>query len=78
MKRLKLEQSNADIISHSGLALVGQAINKQTRLTQKLDTQVPPRHGIKHSDVLKSYLALLSSGKNDFEATSNISREQTY
>lgn len=72
MKRFKLEQSNADIISHSGLALVGQAIKKQTRLSQKLDTQVPLRHGIKHSDVLKSYLALLSTGKNDFEAINNI------
>ncbi len=75
MKRFKLEQSNADIISHSGLALVGQAIQKQTRLSQKLDTQVPLRHGIKHSDVMKSYLALLSSGKNDFEAINNIESE---
>ena len=75
MKRFKLEQSNADIISHSGLALVGQAINKQTRLSQKLDIQVPLRHGIKHSDVMKSYLALLSTGKNDFEAINNIESE---
>ena len=72
MKRFKLEQSTADIISHSGLALVGQAVKKHTRLSQQLDTQVPLRHGIKHSDVLKSYLALLSTGKNDFEAINNI------
>lgn len=75
MKRFKLEQSNADIISHSGLALVGQAIKKQTRLSPKLDIQVPLRHGIKHSDVIKSYLALLSTGKNDFEAINNIESE---
>ncbi len=75
MKRFKLEQSNADIISHSGLALVGQAIKNQTRLSQNLDIQVPLRHGIKHSDVMKSYLALLSSGKNDFEAINNIESE---
>jgi hypothetical protein len=75
VKQFKLEQSNADIISHSGLALVGQAINKHTRLTQRLDTQVPLRHGIKHSDVMKSYLALLSTGKNDFEAINNIESE---
>ena len=54
MKRFKIEQSTADIISQSGLALIGQAINRYTTLTQELDTQVPLRHGIKHSDVLKS------------------------
>jgi hypothetical protein len=75
MQRFKLEQSNADIVSHAGLALVGQAIKKQTRLRQELDIRVPLRHGIKHSDVLKSYLALLSTGKNDFEAINNIESE---
>jgi hypothetical protein len=29
MQRFKLEQSNADIVSHAGLALVGLAIKKQ-------------------------------------------------
>lgn len=75
MQRFKLEQSNADIVSHAGLALVGQTIKKQTRLSQELDIRVPLRHGIKHSDVLKSYLALLSTGKNDFEAINNIESE---
>lgn len=75
MKRFKIEQSNADIISHSGLALVGQAIKRYTRLSTTLDVKVPLRHGIKHSDVVKSYLALLSTGKNDFEAINNIDSE---
>ena len=44
MKHFKLEQSNADIISHSGLALVGQAINKQTRAIQSSYTYVRPWH----------------------------------
>ena len=75
MKRFKIEQSTADIISQSGLALIGQAINRYTTLTQELDTQVPLRHGIKHSDVLKSYLGLVSAGKNDFEAINTIESE---
>ena len=41
MKRFKSEQSTADIVSQSGLALIRQAINRYTTLTQELDTQVP-------------------------------------
>ncbi len=36
---------------------------------------MPLRRGIKHSDVLKSDLALLNSGKNDVEAINNIESE---
>ena len=75
MKPLKIEQSTADIVSQSGLALIGQDINRYTTLTQELDTQVPLRHGIKHSDVVKSYLGLVSAGKNDFEAITTIESE---
>ena len=40
-----------------------------------MDTQVPLRHGIKHSDVVKSYLRLVSAGKNDCEAINTIESE---
>ncbi|WP_293653803.1 hypothetical protein, partial [Thiolapillus sp.] len=33
MKRFIIEQSSADIISHSGLSLIGQAIKQYTHLT---------------------------------------------
>ncbi len=72
MKRFKIERSDADIISHSGLSLIGQAIKQHTNLSSELDAAVALRHGIKHSDVIKSYLALLSIGKNDFEAINTI------
>lgn len=75
MKHFKIEQSNADIISHSGLSLIGQAIKSHTNLSRQLDANIPLRHGIKHSDVIKSYLALLSIGKNDFEAINTIESE---
>jgi hypothetical protein len=75
MKRFKLKQSNADIISHSGLTLVSQAIKRYTHPSTALNIKVPLRHGIRHSDVVKSYLALLSTGKNDFEAINDIDSE---
>lgn len=75
MKRFKIEQSDSDIISHSGLALVGQAVKRHTNFTREVDAQIPLRHGIKHSDVLKSYLAMLCLGKNDFEAINTIESE---
>ncbi|MCP4333057.1 MAG: hypothetical protein GY785_10415, partial [Gammaproteobacteria bacterium] len=37
-----------------------------------VDNSVARRHGITHSDVLKSYLGLLCIGKNDFEAINSI------
>ena len=66
MKPFKLEQACADIISRSGLAPVGQAIKRYARLISFLDVKVPLRHGIKHSDVVKSYLTLLCTGKKLF------------
>ncbi len=75
MKRFIFEQSDADIISHGGLSLIGQAIKQFTTLSQELDKSVALRHGIKHSDVMKSYLGLLATGKNDFEAINTIDSE---
>lgn len=67
-----------DITGHSGLALIGQAIKRHTHLSRNVDKQVPLRHGISHSDVLKSYLGLLCVGKNDFEAINSIDSDYFY
>ena len=75
MKRFIIEQSSADIISNSGLSLTGQSIGWHTHLSGQLDASEPLQHGIKHSDVIKSYRALLSIGKNDFEAINGIESE---
>jgi len=72
MKRFIIEQSQSDIISHSGLALIGQAIKRYTTLSNELTATIPLRHGTSHSDIIKSYLGLLSIGKNDFEAINSI------
>lgn len=75
MKRFKIDQSKADIVSHSGFALIGQAVKRYTNLSSELNTQVSLRHGIKHSDVIKSYLGLVCLGKNDFEAINTVESE---
>ena len=72
MKRFKIEQSDMEITGQSGLALIGQAIKRHTHLKSHVDNSVARRHGITHSDVLKSYLGLLCVGKNDFEAINSI------
>lgn len=72
MRRFLIERSDADIVSHSGLSLIGLAIHKHSGLGVAVDQQVPLRHGIAHSDILKSYVALLSIGKSDCDAIENV------
>jgi hypothetical protein len=59
-----------DLSSHAGLALIGHYL-ESAKLRFLLDTAFPIRAGIANSDVLKSYIALLSLGKNDFDAIEN-------
>ncbi len=68
MRHFIIERSDSNITSHSGPSLIGLAVNRHTRLVQRLDRTLPLRHGIRHSDIVKSYLGLLSLGKSDFEA----------
>ena len=56
-----------DLSSHGGLALVGRLF-KRINLPAMIDPQYPVRGGIANSDIVKCYLALLTLGKNDFEA----------
>ena len=67
--RFDLEQSEANLTSHSGLALIGLLLEK-TQLRARLNqTVVPtcPNPDIRHADVVASYLGLLAQGKSDFE-----------
>jgi hypothetical protein len=77
MRRFIIEQTEADLTSHSGLGLVGMAISRHTELVASVTRAVPLRHGIAHADVLKSYLGLLCIGKSDFEAVAAV-REDDY
>jgi hypothetical protein len=73
MKRFMFEQSNKELFtSHSGLALVGLAINRFSELDRGLQAAIPLRHGITHGDLAESYLGLMCLGKSDFEAVGNV------
>ena len=69
MKRFIIEQSDTEFYtSHSGLSLIGLCLNRYTTLSKTLDKTIPLRHGMAHSDLIKSYLGQLCLGKSDFEA----------
>ena len=57
MKRFKIEQSTADIVSQGGLALIGQAINRYTTLAANV-----PRT-IKQLTILGEYFAISRVGR---------------
>lgn len=71
MKRFIIEQSNTEFYtSHSGLALIGQLINRHTSLRKTCRT-LKKRHGIPTIELIRSYLGLLSLGKSDYDALEN-------
>ena len=69
MKHFILERSDDEFYtSTSGIALVGHALNRFTKLTSSIAKAVPLAHGISHADVIRSFCALLSQGKSDYAA----------
>ncbi|VAW85352.1 Mobile element protein, partial [hydrothermal vent metagenome] len=59
--------------SNAGLTLVGQCI--QLSLLEKSPFQKQQVGGIRHSDILKSYLSMACLGKSDFEAIENYRKD---
>lgn len=59
-----------DLSSHAGLVFVGKYL-KSIKINSLIDSAFPVRSGVANSDILKSYLALLCLGKNDFDAIEN-------
>jgi hypothetical protein len=69
MKRFVIEQSEEEFYtSHSGLALVGLALNRFTSLATALKVMDAPGDLISGLDIIRSYCALLAQGKSDFVA----------
>ena len=60
MRTFRLEQSNKEITSHAGVALIGAAISSHTSLTQTIDRALPKRHGTPTNDMIKTYLGLVA------------------
>ena len=79
MKRLIIEQSKTETYtSHSGLALVGLCLNRYSKLQKALKAGITLRHGIEHSDIIKSYIGTLCLGKSDFEAIENFRKDNYF
>jgi DDE family transposase len=70
MQRFQIEISKDEsYTSHSGVALVGLAVNRFTKLVPALAKAASLQAGgIPHADVVRSYLGVLSLGKNDYQA----------
>ena len=56
-----------DLSSQAGLALVGKYL-QSININALVDPKFPVRSGVANSDLLKCYIAMLTLGKNDFEA----------
>jgi len=54
--------------SHSGISLVGLALNRFTSIPSGLAKIAPSDNVISHADVIKSYCGLLAQAKSDFVA----------
>jgi len=69
MKHFIIEQSDEEFYtSHSGLALIGLALNRFTSLSSGLAVMDAPGDLIAGIDIVRSYCALLAQGKSDFIA----------
>jgi hypothetical protein len=69
--KFEISQSQEELTSHSGLALVGVALQRMRFCERIDDVRLPKAKAeptIAHSDVLKSYIGLLCQGKSDYEA----------
>lgn len=67
--KYQLIQLNENLVTHSGLSIVGQMLAK-TSLKKRLDRSAIPQvadPAILHSEVVKSYVGLLCQGKSDFD-----------
>jgi hypothetical protein len=79
MKRFIIEQSDEEFYtSHSGLALVGLALNRFTSLSSALAGMDAPSDLIAGIDIIRSYCALLAQGKSDFVAVEQYRRDDFF
>lgn len=78
MRRFQIIQSATQTItSHSGLALIGLAINKYTSLSKSLRA-ISKRHGIPNIELIRAYVGQLCVGKSDFDAIENFRHDRYF
>ena len=71
VRQLIIKQLNYDLTPVAGLALVGHYLKALQPVWGRLDAALPVKGGVANSDVLRSYLGLLTQGKSDFDAIEN-------
>jgi hypothetical protein len=76
MPQFHLKQSTRHLTSTAGLMLVGQC--RVIAELDRLDVRLPKRGKIRMSDLVKSYLGLLTLGKSDFEAIEAFRHDQFF
>lgn len=68
MRKLIVKQLSYDLTPVAGLALVGHCLESLKPALSGVDAALPVRSGVRNSDILRSYLGLLTQGKSDFDA----------
>ncbi len=81
MTTFELSQSQENLTTHSGLALVGMAL-RPTQLDKYINqfqlSAITGTPDISHSDVIRSYIGLLCQGKHAFEAIEDFRGEEPF
>lgn len=81
MITFELSQSQENLTTHSGLALVGMAL-RSTQLDKNANQfrlpTIEDMPDISHSDVIRSYVGLLCQGKHAFEAIEDFRGEEPF
>ncbi|MFM8899000.1 MAG: IS1380 family transposase [Burkholderiales bacterium] len=68
MRQLLVKQLDYDLTPVAGLALVGHYLQALQPVLSRVDAALPVKAGVANSDILRSYLGLLTQGKSDFDA----------
>ena len=81
MIAFELSQSQENLTTHSGLALVGMAL-RPTQLDKKVNQfrlpAIKDTPDISHSDVIRSYVGLLCQGKHAYEAIEDFRGQEPF
>ena len=71
MRPLIVRQLDYDLTPVAGLALVGHMLQSMRPVLARIDAALPLKGGVANSDIVRTYLGLLTQGKSDFDAVEN-------
>ena len=68
---MTVRQLDYDLTPVAGLTLVGHMLQAMRPVLARIDAALPLKGGVVNSDIVRSYLGLLTQGKSDFDAVEN-------